>query len=429
MDEKNFDKLAQSLLSHIDGQGVVDLAARLGNVASPKGQEKEVGEFIYQWLKENDFSAVKQEVVPDRFNVLARVPGDGSGRSLIFNSHMDTSGWRPEDRWVVGEKLPHHNAAWLADGKVYGEGVVNDKGPMAAFMMAAKALKQSGIKLSGDLILTAVVGEIGQAPVDEFQGTKYLGKGIGTKHSLEHGVWGDFALVAESTNFGMTWAEAGCAFFKITVHGRRVYTPYLTRPEELAEHPNPIVKMAKIIQVIEEYAREYEKRNSYQFEAGTIIPKLSIGAIRSGHPYAPISVPGLASIYIDARIPPGGNPATVKRELEDLIAALGIEAKIEMYLYRKGQVGKGIEPLKDAISKAHRYVLKGEPNQVIPPITSMWRDINLFNALGIPAITYGPGASTGRLAAGAPYLEAEDLINAARIYGLSALYICSQSPK
>ena len=429
MEEKSFEGLARTLLSQIDGQAVVDLATKLGNIASPKGQEREVGEFIYQWLVDNDFPATRQEVVPDRFNVVGLLPGSGSGRSLIFNSHMDTSNWRPEDRWLVGEEQPHHNRAWVADGKVYGEGVVNDKGPMAAFLIAASALKQSKIKLAGDIRLTMVVGEIGQAPVDEFQGSKYLGKGIGTKHLVEHGVWADFALVAETTSFGMTWAEAGCAFFKITVFGHRVYTPYLIRPGKLAEHPNPIVKMAKIVEAIEEYAIQYEKKNSYQFDAGTIIPKISVGAIRAGHPYAPISVPGLASIYLDARIPPTGNPMTVKRELEDLIAKLGFQAKIEMYLYRKGYVGKGIEPLRDAITKAHRYVLNGAPGQVASPVTSMWRDINVFNAVGIPAITYGPGAASGRLLAGAPYLEVDELINAARIYALTALYLCNQSQR
>ncbi|KKK75084.1 hypothetical protein LCGC14_2877310 [marine sediment metagenome] len=103
------------------------------------------------------------------------------------------------------------------------------------------------------------------------------GKSLGVcLRGAKAGVWADFALVAETTSFGMTWAEAGCAFFKITVFGHRVYTPYLIRPGKLAEHPNPIVKMAKIVEAIEEYAIQYEKKNSYQFDAGTVIPKISV---------------------------------------------------------------------------------------------------------------------------------------------------------
>jgi len=43
---------------------------------------------------------------------------------------------------------------------------------MSTWLVMAKALKESGIKLGGDLILTAVVGEIGGAAVDEYQGPR-----------------------------------------------------------------------------------------------------------------------------------------------------------------------------------------------------------------------------------------------------------------
>lgn len=48
-------------------------------------------------------------------------------------------------------------------------------------MIAAKAIKETGMKLGGDLFLTMVVGEIGMAPIDEFQGPQYLGKGLGSR--------------------------------------------------------------------------------------------------------------------------------------------------------------------------------------------------------------------------------------------------------
>lgn len=424
MKEKSFEQKAEAILAQLDSQEVVDLATQLGNIPSPRGQEKEVGEFIYQWLIENSFQASRQEVVPDRFNLVGLLPGSGQGRSLIFNSHMDTAHWHPEDRWLAGEKEAYHNCAWAANGKVYGEGVPNDKGPMAAFMIAAQALKQSGTKLRGDLILTMVAGEIGQTPVDEFQGSRYLGMGMGTKYLVEHGVWANYALVAETTNFGMTWAEAGCTYFKITVSGRSVYTPYLTRPAKLLENPNPIVKMTKLVEAIEEYAIQYEQKNGYQFDGGTIIPKMSVGAIRAGHPCNPGSVPKLCSIYVDARLTPVCNPSTVQRELEGLISKLGLPAKVEMYLYRKGFVGQGVEPLKEAITRAHRHVFGGEPGQVTSPVTSMWRDINVFNAVGIPAITYGPGTAGWGASAEPPFLAVDDLIKAGRVYALTALYIC-----
>jgi acetylornithine deacetylase/succinyl-diaminopimelate desuccinylase-like protein len=48
---------------------------------------------------------------------------------------------------------------------------------MAAFMLAAKAIKDANVAKRGDIIMTMVVGEIGMGPIDEFQGPKYIGKG------------------------------------------------------------------------------------------------------------------------------------------------------------------------------------------------------------------------------------------------------------
>lgn len=420
------EEIIRKVLTNLDQDGLVNLAVEMGNLASPKGREKEIGDFIYQWLANTGFQASKQEVVPGRFNVIGRLPGQGGGRTLIFNSHMDTAQWGPEDVWTVGDEKPFYNHAWVEDGKVVGAGVVNDKGPMAAFMMAAKAILDSGVKLKGDLLLTMVVGEIGQAPIDEFQGPRYLGKGIGAKHLVDHGVWGDCALVAETTNFALTWAEAGDAWFKITVGGTAIYTPYLARPYEAAKHPNAIVKMTKVVEAIEVWALQYEEKNRYEFGAGVMIPKVNIGAIRAGLPFNPISSPGICSIYVDVRITPSGDPLAVQGELEKLLAGLGIEADIKMYLFKRGFEGKNIELLKSAIEKAHYYVFKEALKPVAPPVTSMWRDINAFNAAGIPAITYGPGAGVGRAWGGPPYLTVEDLATASKLYALIALDVCNQ---
>src|SRR5439155_672574 len=81
------------------------------------------------------------------------------------------------------------------------------------------AIKDSGVRLKGDLLLMAVVGEIGVEPVDEFQSPAYLAKEPGTRFAITHGGVADYALVAEGTDFGIVGVEAGKAFFKVTVFG------------------------------------------------------------------------------------------------------------------------------------------------------------------------------------------------------------------
>src|SRR5690606_20141603 len=128
----------------------------------------------------------------------------------------------------------------------------------AAFMIATKAIKDSGVPLRGDIIMTMVVGEIGMAPVDEFVGHRYIGKGYGSRHAVTHGIMADYALVAETTDFGVTWIEAGAAYFKVTVTGRGTYTPRLPARGALKDNPNAIIKMMAVVQAIEKWAVEYE---------------------------------------------------------------------------------------------------------------------------------------------------------------------------
>src|SRR4029078_6989663 len=148
--------------------------------------------------------------------VLGRLPGTGGGRSLVFKSHMDTTIHKDECGPTRGgaEKVSH--TAWREGDMLVGNGVCNDKGPMATWLLAAKAIKDSGVKLKGDLLMMAVVGEIGVEPVDEFQPPAYLAKEPGTRYAITRGGVADFALVAEGTDFGIVGVEAGQGVFKIT---------------------------------------------------------------------------------------------------------------------------------------------------------------------------------------------------------------------
>jgi acetylornithine deacetylase/succinyl-diaminopimelate desuccinylase-like protein len=159
---------------------------------------------------------------------------------------------------------PVFHSAWREGDVLAGNGVCNDNGPMAIWLLAAKAIKDSGVRLKGDLVLMAVVGEIGVEPVDEFQSLQYLAKEAGTRFAITHGGVGDFPLVAEGTDFGLVGVEAGKAFFKVTVCGNDlpIYTPYISRPTPIEKNPNAIVRMAPALQELEEWAFEYEKTES-----------------------------------------------------------------------------------------------------------------------------------------------------------------------
>jgi len=271
---------AQSVLDKIDVDELVKVALDLANIDSPTGSEGPVGEYVYEWLTREGFAARKVALMPDRPNVLGTLPGISHGKSLVFNSHMDTT--IHKDEWWTTRRAadPVFHSAWRDGDVLVGNGICNDKGPMATWLLAAKAIKDSGVKLKGDLLLMA-------EPVDEFQSPAYLAKEPGTRFAITHGGVADYALVAEGTDFGLVGVEAGKAFFKVTVFGNDlpIYTPYISRPTPVEKNPNAIVRMAPLIQRIDEWAYEYEQRNRYECPGGVIVPRVNIGAIRGGVAY------------------------------------------------------------------------------------------------------------------------------------------------
>jgi len=423
-----FSEWEQKVLCLIDEKELVDLAVEMGNIYSPTGFEKPMGDFVFDWLNSQGFEAVNQEVVPERYNVVASIKGGGKGKSLMLNSHMDSDlGGPGEELTFANPDLPQNKSAWEEKDKIFGKPVLNDRGPMAATMVAAKAIMNSGVRLAGDVTIAMVVGEIGNAPVDEFQGAQYLGKGLGSRHLVNHGPLVDYALVAETTDFGIAWAEAGVAYIKIRITGEAIYTPRSHRTERIEDHPNAIVKMAGLIQALEAWAVEYESENIFHFDGGEMEPKVVIGAIRGGMPYKPYMTSGVCSIYVDVRIPPGKSPVQVKHQLSDVARSLNMEADVEIYLYRSGYVAENISEFKKAVEIAHIKVFGKEPNPVPPPVTSMWRDINVFNEVGIPSLTYGPPRSLPEVQDKdkGKFMYKKDLVDVSKIYALTALDICN----
>jgi acetylornithine deacetylase/succinyl-diaminopimelate desuccinylase-like protein len=417
------DDQHMSVLEKIDKEELADLALKMGNIHSPHGYEGEAGEYVADWFRDNGFETLKQEVVPERYNAIGILRGNGRGKSLIYNAHLDTSQGTIEDRWDTEDPKLHYLKAWREGDTLFGQSILNAKGPIAGFMLAGKAIKESGIVLKGDLILAPTCGEIGQAPIDEFQGPRYLGKGIGVEHLVRHGFVADYALICETTSFTMGWAQPGDSFFKITVKGHYTYTPYVNRPYKLEENPNAIVKMAKVILALEEWAYDYQVKNTTEYPGGTIIPKVSLGAIRGGNPTKPLGVSGLCSLYIDVRIPPARTALEIKREIEDTLASTGIETRVEPYLARGGFIAKNVEGLLESINKSHVKMFGEPPVKANWSISSMWRDMNIFNAHGIPSATYGPGIGAG---SGNSALKVDDLFMASKLYALIALDICNQ---
>src|SRR5439155_1258868 len=91
--------------------------------------------------------------VPERPNLVARLPGRGGGPSLLLLSPTET---------VVADRSEWQVDPWsgeLRDGEVWGRGALDMKGEVAASAVAIASLAREGFEPAGDLIFVAAADE------------------------------------------------------------------------------------------------------------------------------------------------------------------------------------------------------------------------------------------------------------------------------
>lgn len=406
------NRVSSIIASHRDE--LVDLCLTMGRMDSPAGNDRHVADYVANWFQSNGLEGWVQLITPTSANAIGRLAGTADGPSLIMNAHIDTGRPLPAD---ASERLRKIHGAWVEGDIIYGVGVVNCKAQVAAMMVAARAFKEAGIRLAGDLTVTAVAFETGSAAVDEHQGMDYPGEGFGSEWLVNCGITADYALIGETSAWSVVAAECGAVRLKITAPGREIHTPRLERGGALGENPNSIVKMSHLVLALEEWAARYEARETRPFARGTFVPKAQIKTIRS--------TGSSTYIYIDIRLLPDANPRTVEREIRALIRQVGIECKVEPYYWRRGYFAEGADPLIAAVEGAHKAVLGTPLGTPHPEDVSMWRDLNIFNGVGIPSICYGPPRRHETYSdAQNRCMSITDVVLNAQVYARTALAIC-----
>lgn len=398
-------------------EDLVALCLELGNLESPHAAERPAAEHVRGWLARAGIETWLQPITERSANVVGYLPAAASGgNSLIVNAHLDTGpALAPEatadDRRIEG--------AWVEGGLIIGKGVINDKGQLCAFMIALRALVQAGIRLRGDLWLAGVAFETGRPSVDALQGIDCPGEGFGSRWLVDRGVTADFALVGETSGFGIVRAECGEASIKVHIPGKRVYTPRLERGADLGPGSNAFVKAAHLVLALERWAVDYQARESRDFDGGRFVPKAQVVKIAGSEAL------GWCNVYLDVRILPGYKPEAIRREVAAVAAGLGIEARASVYQFSRGYVAQGAEPLIAALEAGHRRLFGGEPPRPPAAETSMWRDVNVFNEVGIPAVCYGPPRQVEPFSGARDRaMRIDDLVAATKVYAATIIELC-----
>jgi acetylornithine deacetylase/succinyl-diaminopimelate desuccinylase-like protein len=224
---------------------VTDLLQRLIRVdtTNPPGNETVAAELLRDYLQGSGVACQLIAKVPERANLVARIPGAG-GPSLLLLSHTDVVLADPAE-WSV----PPFSGE-LRDGMVWGRGALDMKGQVAANAVAIASLAREGFKPSGDLIFAATADE----EVGDSFGLDWLCEAhpdaVRCDLAINEG-GGDRIVLADGTPvYVATVAEKMTAPFRLRVRGR---SGHASMPG-IAD--NALVKAARLIERIAAFRPE-----------------------------------------------------------------------------------------------------------------------------------------------------------------------------
>ena len=405
----------QAVLDAVNREDMIELAMRMVRIPSFKTEETELARFMAAYLEERGYEVQLQEVEPGRFQTIAILRGAGGGKSLMFNGHLDIDpiafGWK-RDPWeprIEGDQL-------------YGGGIRNMQAGVASMIQAAEAVRRSGARLKGDVVLACVVGEL--------QG------GVGTSYLCEHGPLADMAILTEPHGANNV----------MTVHGGvinlAVHTIGKTRHTSRRQGSiDAIEKMRKAIPAIREVDLTSVPRPDLP-----ALPLVNIGVIMGGmgRDYdlkGPNFVSDFCSVLVDVRFLPGMTSESVIADIDRALSHINaedpeFEYEIEMPAPAVFKANKVVmepfdlprnEYIVEAVTRQYRAVTGREPDNigVVLPNSYTGNDSCHLWRAGVPCVLMGPAG--GQESADVPdeYAPISEMEQVARVLALTALDVCN----
>lgn len=313
----------------------------------------------------------------DRPNLVAVLPGTGGGRDILLNGHIDTV---PLDD--IGKWTHHPLSGTIAGGRLHGRGACDMKAGLAAMIVAAKCVHDSGLPRKGNIVIESVVDE--------------EGGGNGTLACIVEGYKADAAIVAEPTNLEILCASRGVFLLEVTVTGRSSHACFKWNGV------NAIEKGMKIAGGLAELERRWLATRRHPLLPS---PTITLGQIEGGISAA--TVPGTCVLRFDVKYLPAeidgagaARPVDAKEvmaEVEERIrnVCLGDDwlrdnpVALNWYL---GVMPHSLDPghpLVSAISSSCDAELGGHSLSGLPSGADAR---HLQNNGGMPTVLFGPGS-------------------------------------
>lgn len=381
---------------------------------NPPGNEIHVARVAEKWLRSRGFADVQiYEPKPQRANLVCRFDAGRPGRVLLLNGHLDTKPPHPLEAW----KTDPYKAV-VKDGKLYGLGAADMKGPNAALAVGlAAAVSAAGAGLCGSVLLVLSADEEGPF-VD---GARYLVQEVGLQ--------ADAGLIAEPVGVTRNWEalpliSRGLSCLRFTVEGTQTHSSLSDRLPVV----NASLEASRLILFLEKNLR-LTCPETHLCPSG---PTVNLGAtFNSGTAYA--MVPGFAEFTADIRTLPGMTQEQLRVDIDRCVnefraARPGVQVSWDFFsdtrAWTEPLLIDSTEPLIQSVLQATQAVLgEAPPLGCFPGGTdALW----WYGAGGIPTIPgFGPGLLSSCHQPN-EYIEVEEIVRAAKIYALTIIHYLNQ---
>lgn len=346
----------------IDPISILQDLVRINSVNAfyPNGPgEGAVSKYVEAFWDSFGIEHYRQQVLPGRDNVIARLPGSDSSRTLLLEAHMDTVS-------ITGMTIPPLDPKIL-DGKLYGRGSCDTKAGLACMLAAVAWAKIKNSKPNATILMASVIDE------------EHSCKGV---LKLCENLKASAAIVAEPTELKTVIASKGVLRWRIISKGKQAHSSKVHLGINAIEH------MAHLIVEIERYQRTLSQTSHPLLGA----PTGNIGLIDGGVQVN--FVPDQCSIQIDRRLLPNEAVDAVLAEYQKIVEAVSAKLPGSRFQMEAPLLyDAGLETSDNArIAQLSSGILRKMGYSDALEGVAYGSDGTHISALGIETIIFGPGS-------------------------------------
>ena len=360
------------------------------NTSVPPGDVTRAADLLQELLQREGIPVIRYESGPGRSIILARLKGGGPDKPLMLLHHMDVV---PADasRWT---RDPF--GADVADGKVWGRGTFDMKGPGTAHLYAFIALTRQKVPLARDVILMAVPDEeVGGGLGAAWMRQHHL-KDFEPEYILDEGGFGSRDLFTPGKLvFGISVAEKKILWLKLIAEG---VAGHGSQPHDRNPNDRLIKALARLaaepitsgrFEVVDNLKARVGALAANKFNNAIQHSTISITSLRSGvgEPPKVNVIPSIAEATLDCRVLPGTSTKAWLSELARRLGDPGIKIAI---------VYEGPDPVVTTQDSAFYRAMESAvtaryPDALVTPmIVPYGTDSNGFRPIGVKSYGFTP---------------------------------------